>query len=59
MMGDFCNGFGLYVLIIEGPDFISNVLPLGTYLIQLKGTGAYEGGRAPRPPLRVPPLRGC
>ena len=38
MMGDFCNGFGLYVLIIEGPDFISNVLPLGKYSIQLKRT---------------------
>jgi len=29
MCCDFCNGFGLYVLITEGPDFIANILPIG------------------------------
>jgi len=33
MMGDFCNGFGLYVLITEGPDFIKNVLPIGDDIV--------------------------
>jgi len=29
MMCDFCNQFGLYVLIVEGPPFLRHLLPIG------------------------------
>ena len=29
MFGDFCNGFGMYVLLTEGPKFIKNVVLTG------------------------------